>query len=203
MPRPSGDGQRTGGAGDLVLQAGAWLREADVRSLPTSAEEAALLESFHQDYVAALREDARVYSGLGPPPWREAQFRVAGTLGRTTGPNFLVLGRDFLPDAGPEATVSWYEASFRKVLSASQREEALDVLQRYEASKRSVLLQLAEAVKNHLNGGGSPESADAFLITAEGIRLFRQADDTGLQAVFEALERADEEVLATIREVLE
>ncbi len=202
MPRAVGDGQRRGGAGDPVLQGAAWYLEADVRSLPANAEEAALLESFHKDYLDGLRQDANVRAGLVPPPWRDAPFKVAGTIGRTTGPNFLVLGRDFLPDAGPEATLAWYEQSYAEVLPSPQREAALEVLRRYEASKHASFLELAEAVSAHMQAEGVPVAADAFMITADGVRLFRQADDTELQAVFEALRRADEEVVATIRDVL-
>lgn len=202
LPQDHSDPERRGAAGAQVLQASQWHRQARTRPYAVSKEESAVLEMLHQDMLAALRDDAELTDGLGPAPWEKATFRVAGTLRRQTGPNLLIPGRDFVPDASPEASLAWYEASYGRRLSSSALEVGLKLLREYETEKRKMLVALVDAIAARLNASSTEVDADAFLLTAAGLVLRRRSEDVALDAAFQDLQIADEDAVQAFKDIL-
>lgn len=202
LPRDHSDPDRRGGAGAGVLQANQWHHQASTRGHAINDQEAAILEEAHAEYVAALREDAEVTAGLGPVPWADATFRVAGTLGRVSGPDLLVVGRDFIPDAGVDASLAWYEASYGRALTGSARESALRPLREYEVEKRQAVVTLVEAITARLGQEQPASAGDAFLLTVEGLILLRRSESAALEAALASLASADAQAEVAFREIL-
>ncbi len=104
----------------------------------------ARMDRSHLEHLSRLNEQLQRAAVRGPPAWGDAQFSIACTLDRK--PTLSIPGRDFLPPASVEGSLSWYDHVHENALSPSSRVRAVEVLTHFEVARKQMLSRIFDRV---------------------------------------------------------
>lgn len=144
------------------------------------------------EYVDQVRASLERRARRPKDPWESSAFQYVGTLGLPR--NLSVTGRDFLPMASPELSVRWMEAARRVELPDGRRQAALDLLRRFEGSRKAALAAISDRAYQLAGDPKFEYPCLAYAWVSGQLFVFREKEAPDIDAIAASIQATDREI---------
>ncbi len=119
-------------------------------------------------FAAGVAETLAAEAPLGPPPWNDAAFQACGAVdGR-----LAVVGRQFWPNASPDASASWYARTLCVRPDDASVAGVVARLARYEAERAELVRRILDRLLVLARGAATGARCAAYYAEAGRVFLF-------------------------------